>query len=214
MTNQPQPVTTTSADITQDRLDQLRRLLPEAFTEGRVDFDKLRAALGHHVDDSPERYAFTWAGKRNAIRLAPAPDGGFHLEVQLKLRDPVQEWRGWQYEPDGANIRHEWVKAYHFPILDAAKARFYQVVLPHRAEFMHAGSFPGGYTRTTAQKLAATTLPAFDPGVDLTPLLELDAELAQVEDTLARTDGLIDQIVYRLYGLTVEEIGIVAGDGG
>jgi hypothetical protein len=115
---QTDKITTTSADITQDRLDQLRRLLPEAFTEGRVDFDKLRAALGHHVDDSPERYAFTWAGKRNAIRLAPAPDGGYHLDVQLKLRDPQQDWRGWQYEPDGNNIRREWVTAYHFPTLD------------------------------------------------------------------------------------------------
>jgi hypothetical protein len=187
-----------------DRAAPFRRLgqvLGEAIKYGRVvadagaDLDRV-----HHDID--------------AMRLAPAPDGGYQLDVQLKLRDPQQDWRGWQYEPDGNNIRRAWVTAYHFPTLAATQARFYQVVLPHRAEFVHAGAFPGGVTRTTAQKLVATTLPAFDPGVDLTPLLELDAELAQVESALARTDGLIDQIVYRLYGLTAEEIGIVAGDGG
>lgn len=75
MTNnvQTEKVPTTSADITQDRLDALRQLIPEAFTEGQVDFDKLRAALGDHVDDGPERYTFTWAGKRDAIRLLQTP---------------------------------------------------------------------------------------------------------------------------------------------
>lgn len=62
-----------SADIIEERLAQLRQLLPEAFSEGKVDFDKLRAALGDHVDDRPERYSFTWAGKRDAIRLLQTP---------------------------------------------------------------------------------------------------------------------------------------------
>jgi hypothetical protein len=30
---------------------------------------------------------------------------------------------------------------------------------------------------------------------------------------LAKTDALIDQVVYRLYGLTEEEIGVVEGKG-
>jgi len=62
-----------SADITADRLASLRDLLPEAFTEGKVDFDKLRQALGDEVDDRPERYSFTWAGKRDAMRLLQVP---------------------------------------------------------------------------------------------------------------------------------------------
>jgi adenine-specific DNA-methyltransferase len=56
-----------------DRLDALRILIPEAFAEGGIDFDKLRAALGGDLDNSPERYTFTWAGKREAIQLLQEP---------------------------------------------------------------------------------------------------------------------------------------------
>lgn len=59
-----------------DRLDALRALFPEAFAEGKVDFDKLRAALGDHVETAKERYAFTWAGKTDAIRTLQAPTSG------------------------------------------------------------------------------------------------------------------------------------------
>jgi hypothetical protein len=35
--------------------------------------DRLRATLGDLVEDGPERYQFTWAGKRDAIRLLQSP---------------------------------------------------------------------------------------------------------------------------------------------
>lgn len=66
-------VNTTSADINEERSTQLRQLFPEAFTEGKIDFDKLRAALGDLIDDRPERYSFTWAGKQDAIRILQTP---------------------------------------------------------------------------------------------------------------------------------------------
>jgi adenine-specific DNA-methyltransferase len=40
---------------------------------GKVDFQKLRDALGNVVDDRAERYSFSWAGKRDAIRLLQTP---------------------------------------------------------------------------------------------------------------------------------------------
>ncbi|MCE5327578.1 MAG: site-specific DNA-methyltransferase [Planctomycetaceae bacterium] len=66
-------VAQTSADLTQETLSALKDLLPQAFTEGKIDFAKLRSALGDEVDDNPERYSFTWAGKRDAIRLLQTP---------------------------------------------------------------------------------------------------------------------------------------------
>ena len=66
-------VNTTSADLLAERIEQLRALFPEAFTEGRVDTAKLRAALGDFGDERPERYLFTWAGKRDAIRVLQTP---------------------------------------------------------------------------------------------------------------------------------------------
>ena len=38
--------------------------------------------------------------------------------------------------------------------------------------------------------------------------------LLPIKDKLTRTDGLIDRVVYRLYGLTEEEIAVVEGREG
>ncbi|MGB3203860.1 MAG: site-specific DNA-methyltransferase, partial [Crinalium sp.] len=62
-----------SADITAEQLEQLMALFPEVFTEGKIDFGKLRATLGDIVDDRPERYSFTWAGKLEAIQILQTP---------------------------------------------------------------------------------------------------------------------------------------------
>ena len=58
-----------------ERNEVLRDLVPEAYTEGLIDFTKLREVLGDQVDDRPERYSFSWAGKRDAIRLLQVPSG-------------------------------------------------------------------------------------------------------------------------------------------
>lgn len=66
-------VNKTSMAINDERLKQLQALFPEAFAEGKVDFDKLRQTLGENVDSRPERYSFTWAGKREAMQAAQIP---------------------------------------------------------------------------------------------------------------------------------------------
>ncbi|HDH13478.1 MAG TPA: site-specific DNA-methyltransferase [Nitrospirae bacterium] len=57
-----------SLDITQDKLNRLRELFPEVFTEDRVDWEKLKAALGEDINFSNERYVLNWAGKSDAFR--------------------------------------------------------------------------------------------------------------------------------------------------
>lgn len=57
-----------SANLVDERIERMRELFPEVFSEGGIDFDKLRLELGDEVDDGDERYAFTWPGKRDAIR--------------------------------------------------------------------------------------------------------------------------------------------------
>jgi len=71
--NHGEPVQKETPDIAEEQLVRLKELFPEAFTEGKVDFDKLRTTLGDLIDDGPERYTFTWAGKRDAIRLLQTP---------------------------------------------------------------------------------------------------------------------------------------------
>ena len=130
--------------------------------------------------------------------------------MQLKQRDPEDEWQSWQYDEGGNQIARAWVPAYRLP-LSPTKARYYQHALPVLDQFAEARSFPGGYTRSTAKKLQLTRVPAFDPDADLAPLVELSQELAQVQSRIAATDRLIDLIVYRLYGLTADDVAVVEG---
>ena len=54
-------------------IDKLKGLFPEAVEEGKINFDILRAMLGDEVDDSREKYQFTWNGKAKAIKMAQTP---------------------------------------------------------------------------------------------------------------------------------------------
>ena len=143
------------------------------------------------------------------LRLVPTGGAEFELQARLKHRDPATGWSK-ALKDDKGKIVRSWVPAYRFE-LDPARARFYTHALPVLDQFSSHKNFPGGKTKTTLQKLHAGRLPIFDPAIDLTPLEELTAELAAARARIMRTDELIDQIVYKLYGLTEEEIGIVEG---
>ena len=83
---------------------------------------------------------------------------------KAKLRDPESGWREHQRDKDG-NLVRQWLPAYRLP-LDEATGRFYHYAFAHLRGFDGAGKFPGGYTRTTLEKLNATKVPSFVP-VDL-----------------------------------------------
>lgn len=57
----------------QERLDVLKRLMPEIFDEGKIDFEKLKATLGENITFSNERYVLNWAGKSDAFRIMQRP---------------------------------------------------------------------------------------------------------------------------------------------
>nr|WP_241016120.1 site-specific DNA-methyltransferase [Serratia ureilytica] len=63
-------------DIVADNISKLKELFPEAFTEGKVDFDVLKEVLGNYIDGREERYSFTWNGKSKARMLAQTPSTG------------------------------------------------------------------------------------------------------------------------------------------
>jgi adenine-specific DNA-methyltransferase len=65
-----------SADIVADNLLQLQSLFPEAFAEGKVQFDTLRQLLGGTVDEADEKYGLNWHGKRRARQIALTPSTG------------------------------------------------------------------------------------------------------------------------------------------
>lgn len=64
---------TMSHDVIAENIEQLRSMFPDAWTEGRLDFDILKQLLGSLIDDRDEKYGINWYGKRNARRLALTP---------------------------------------------------------------------------------------------------------------------------------------------
>jgi len=76
-----------SFTFTEDRLDQLKAVVPEAFADGKINWETLREALGEYLEDEgadAERFGLFWPGKREARRLASVPSKG-SLVPQLGL---------------------------------------------------------------------------------------------------------------------------------
>lgn len=67
---------TKSADILSENIERLKTLFPEAFTEGKIDFNVLKQLLGGTVDEREEKYGLNWHGKRRARQLALTPSTG------------------------------------------------------------------------------------------------------------------------------------------
>ena len=62
-----------SLDIAEEKLDKLKEIIPEAFTENKIDWEKLKAALGDDIEFKNERYVLNWAGKSDAFRALQSP---------------------------------------------------------------------------------------------------------------------------------------------
>lgn len=65
-----------SADVVAGNIDALKVLFPEAFEEGKVDFEVLKQLLGGAVDERDEKYGLNWHGKRRARQIALTPSTG------------------------------------------------------------------------------------------------------------------------------------------
>ncbi len=85
----------TTPNLEREQIERLKQLFPACVSEGRVDFDRLRAALGEaDALAGEDTYTFTWAGKAEAFRaiqtpsaasLAPAPEESVSWETTQHL---------------------------------------------------------------------------------------------------------------------------------
>ena len=76
-----------SSDILEQRTAALKDLFPEVFTEGKIDLEKLRLALGDQVETVRERNGFTWAGKAEAMRAVQIPSTATLVPVRNESVD-------------------------------------------------------------------------------------------------------------------------------
>jgi len=77
VTEEPERLDLRSFDIPNEKRAELLALFPEARTEGgKIDFDRLRLALGETVDVGRERYGMNWPGKSDCFRTIQTPSVG------------------------------------------------------------------------------------------------------------------------------------------
>ncbi|WP_367107071.1 site-specific DNA-methyltransferase [uncultured Psychrobacter sp.] len=138
-----------SLDITQQNIEQLRQLFPDVFSENKIDFEALKAALGEEVDDSEERYNFTWKGKNKARQIAQTPSTG-------TLRPSKEESVNWDttenlfIEGDNLEVLKLLQKSYH------KKVKMIYIDPPYNTgnDFVYKDSFQDNlknYLKTTGQ---------------------------------------------------------------
>lgn len=71
---EPEKLDLHSHDIAEDKRQELLRLFPEIRTEGgKLDFERLKLALGESVDVGKERYGMTWPGKADCFKTIQMP---------------------------------------------------------------------------------------------------------------------------------------------
>lgn len=62
-----------SLDIKQDIMNKLKEIIPNCFTENKIDWEKLKVFLEDNIEFQNERYHLNWAGKTDAFRLLQTP---------------------------------------------------------------------------------------------------------------------------------------------
>lgn len=74
---QPEKLDLRSHDLAEEKRHELLRLFPEIRTEGgKIDFERLKLALGEAVDVGKERYGMNWPGKADCFKAIQTPSLG------------------------------------------------------------------------------------------------------------------------------------------
>lgn len=132
-----------------DLLAQLREAAPQIFSEGKIDLDKFKAALGEHIDPRIERYGLNWAGKSDAFRNVQQPSVG----TLLPQPDESVNWDSTEnliIEGDNLEVLKLLQKPYH------GKVKMIYIDPPYNTgnEFIYPDNFREGlddYLRYSGQ---------------------------------------------------------------
>jgi adenine-specific DNA-methyltransferase len=69
----------------EEKLNELKKIAPEAFADGKINWDTLRESLGEYLEDyeeSSESFGLFWPGKKQARRIASTPSKGTLIPVE------------------------------------------------------------------------------------------------------------------------------------
>ena len=187
---------TKSQDLVADNIEHLKTLFPEAFIEGKVDFEILKQLLGSAVDEREEKYCLNWHGKRRARQIALTPSTG-------TLRPCPEDSVDWQttenlmIEGDNLEVLKLLQKSY------AGKVKLIYIDPPYNTgkDFVYPDNFQDNiknYLELTGQvdsngnKISSNTEAS---GRFHTEWLNMMYPRLKVAKSLLRRDGLILELI-------------------
>jgi len=71
-----------SNNISEEKVNQLKQVLPECFTEGKIDSEKLNRTLGNILESSDDKYSFSWAGRNDTFKTIQTTSKGTLIPVK------------------------------------------------------------------------------------------------------------------------------------
>jgi adenine-specific DNA-methyltransferase len=83
-----------SVSIKQEQIEKLKEIFPEVVTEGKIDWEKLKATLSEDINFANERYVLNWAGKSDAFKaldvqtsatLKPVPEESINFDTTQNI---------------------------------------------------------------------------------------------------------------------------------
>ena len=110
-----------SMDLKAENIAQLKALFPEAVTEGKVDFEVLKALLGGEIEQRQEYYKFTWNGKEAARAYARTRSMG-------TLRPCVEESSGKDGTPGKFDSDNLYIEGDNLEVLKLLQGPYHKKV--------------------------------------------------------------------------------------
>lgn len=108
-------------DLIAENIKQMKALFPEAVTEGKIDFEVLKALLGEEVEKRKTYYKFTWNGKEEARAYARVPSMG-------TLRPCVEESSGKDGTPGKFDSGNLYIEGDNLEVLKLLQGSYHKRV--------------------------------------------------------------------------------------
>lgn len=175
-----------SLNLEKNNIDKIKELFPEAVEEGKINFDMLRAMLGDEVDDSREKYQFTWNGKAKAIKMAQTPSSA-------TLRPCKEKSKNWDntenlyIEGDNLEVLKQLQKTYY------GKIKMIYIDPPYNTgnDFVYNDSFSNSLDNYKEQTNQAASSNPESNGRFHTDWLNMMYPRLILAKNLLKTDGVI-----------------------
>lgn len=110
-----------SMDLIGENIAQLKKLFPEAVTEGKIDFEVLKTLLGGEIEQRQEYYKFAWNGKEAARAYARARSMG-------TLRPCVEESSGKDGAPGRFDSENLYIEGDNLEVLKLLQGAYHKKV--------------------------------------------------------------------------------------